>query len=93
LNRAIGKSSSPAAALFSRNPLLRLFDFGLALLLRNLWVLCRWIVPVHPGLGACTRHSRDISFELLLLWLGQCLTELLDLRIEIRLPAPSPSRF
>ena len=71
LNEARGRTSS-------RSPMLRLLYAGIALLLRNLWVLCRWIVSAHLGPGARSKDSLDLTFELLLDWLKHHLAQLLQ---------------
>lgn len=76
----------------TRSVLLRLLYVGLALLLRNLWVLCRWATSAHPGPGARAKNS-DFTFELLLRWIQHYLFIHLDYRTMIELQAPSPLRF
>jgi len=77
----------------SRSPLLRLLYAGLALLLRNLWVLCRWIASAHPGPGARPKKKSTFTFGLLLDWIEFYLKVHLRYRTELPLQAPSAARF
>ena len=76
----------------SRSAMLRLLYVGIALLLRNLWVLCCWMLSAHPGPGARRKHS-DFTFELLLNWIRLHLIHHLQFRTMRPLQAPSPRRF
>src|SRR5262249_41988129 len=53
----------------SRSALLRLLLLGLALLLRNLWVLCCWIISAHRGPGARAKTGADFTLGQLLRWI------------------------
>ena len=75
----------------SRSTMLRLLYFGIALLLRNLWVLCCWMFSAHKGPGARPKHS-DFTLEQLLNWIADHLKIQLQFRTMRRLPAPSPRR-
>jgi hypothetical protein len=47
----------------SRNPALRFFLFGLALLLQNVWVLLRWLCCHRPGRGRHKLIPRLLRFH------------------------------
>lgn len=77
----------------SRSVPLRLLLVGIALLLRNLWVLCQWIVSARRGPGARPHRARLFAFEVLLRWIQSFLSVHLQYRTMIELQAPSPLRF
>jgi putative transposase len=76
----------------SRSPVLRLLAVGLALLLANLWALCRWICSARPGPG---RRKIQGGFQLkkLLRWITHVVNVKLHYQELIELPAPSAQRF
>jgi putative transposase len=76
----------------SRSPLLRLLYFGIALLLRNLWILCCWMLSAHKGPGARPKRSR-FTLEEFLRWLLHHLQSHLHFITELPLPAPSEMYF
>jgi putative transposase len=47
----------------SRNPALRFFFLGLALLLQNIWVLARWLFTRRPGKGRYKLISSLLRFD------------------------------
>ena len=76
----------------SRSTVLRLLYVGVALVLRNLWVLCCWMLSAHRGPGARRKHS-SFTLELLLTWIKLHLLIQLQFRTMLRLRAPSPHRL
>jgi putative transposase len=72
----------------SRSPELRLLAVGIALLLRNLWVLCSWMTLAHKGSGSRTGESK-FRFHTLLRWIVSEVESRLLLRKTIPLLAPS----
>jgi hypothetical protein len=53
----------------TRNPLLRLFFVGLALILRNVWVWLHWMVLSHPRRGGRRIDLDQLPFRAMLSWL------------------------
>ena len=76
----------------SRSAMLRLLLVAIALLLRNLWVLCRWMLCARPGPGPRTKDS-DFTLEQLLDWIEFHLKVTLRYQTMLELPAPSEARF
>jgi len=76
----------------SRSPELRLLAVAIALLLRNLWALCRWMTLTRsgPGRPAGEGHFR---FPTLLRWISRMVETRLALQTAIELPTPSPTSF
>jgi putative transposase len=63
----------------TRNPLLRLFYVGLALVLRNVWVWCHAQVLATPRRGGRRLNPERLRFKVLLLWLLHVAEETLGL--------------
>jgi hypothetical protein len=72
----------------TRNPLLRLFFVGVALILRNVWVWLHWEVLSHPRRGGRRIDLAQLPFRALLSWLRQVAETVLGVRQAI--PAEHP---
>jgi putative transposase len=76
----------------SRSPVPRLLAEGIALVLRNLWVLCLWLSAAHPGPGRRSLKS-DLTLQMILCWISRVCEDKLAYRTEIVLHAESTLRF
>lgn len=74
----------------SRSPVLRLLAVGIAVVLRNLWVLVNWMLAAHPGAG-----RRATAIKVRLRALARLIANEIDQRLHLHprypLPAPSPA--
>jgi hypothetical protein len=77
----------------SRSPVLRLLAEGIALVLRNLWVLCVWLSAAHPGPGRRSLNSSELTLGTILRWISRVCEDKLAYRTEIVLYAESDLRF
>jgi Transposase DDE domain len=59
----------------TRNPLVRLFLVGVALILRNIWVWWHWGILSTPRRGGRAIHLERLRFQTLLLWLQHVIEE------------------
>lgn len=76
----------------SRSPELRLLAVAIALLLRNLWALCRWMTLARYGPGRPTGEG-NFRFQTLLRWISRMVETRLALQTSVDLPTPSPISF
>ena len=76
----------------SRSPELRLLAVAIALLLRNLWALCRWMALARSGPGRPTGEG-NFRFQTLLRWVSRIVETRLALETSLDLPTPSPISF
>jgi len=76
----------------SRSPELRLLAVAIALLLRNLWALCRWMTLARSGPGRPTGEG-NFRFQTLLRWVSRIVETRLALETSLDLPTPSPISF
>jgi Transposase DDE domain len=60
----------------TRDPLLRLFFVGVALILRNVWVWLHWEVLSHPHRGGRRLDLDQLPFRAMLSWLRQLIETL-----------------
>jgi putative transposase len=68
----------------TRNPLLRLLDVGIALILRNVWVWLHWEVLSHPRRGGRRVDLEQLRFRQMLVWLQYLAEALLGVCDEVR---------
>ena len=76
----------------SRSPELRLLAVAIALLLRNLWTLCRWMTLLGSSPGRPCGDSA-FRFRTLLRWISRMVETRLALHTAIELSVPSPTKF
>ena len=76
----------------SRSPELRLLAVALALILRNLWVLCNWMSLARTGVGRRSGEG-DFRFATLLRWICHMVQDRLRVKNFIQLNAPSSIFF
>lgn len=76
----------------SRSPELRLLAVAIALLLRNLWALCRWMTLARSRPGRPSGET-NFRFRTLLRWISRMVETRLALQTTLELPTPSPTRF
>jgi Transposase DDE domain len=67
----------------TRDPLLRLFYVGVALILRNVWAWLHWQILSRPQRGGRRIDLSQLTFRGMLLWLQHYAEEWLGLREEI----------
>jgi hypothetical protein len=72
----------------TRNPLVRLFLAGVALVLRNVWVWLHWAVLSAPRRGGREVRLERLRFKTLLLWLQHVAEEQLGVCDETRAERP-----
>jgi Transposase DDE domain len=73
----------------TRDPLVRLFLVGVALILRNVWVWLHWAVLAAPRRGGREVRLARLRFKALLLWLQHVAEERLGVCDETRADRPS----
>jgi hypothetical protein len=73
----------------TRNPVLRLFFIGVALIIRNLWVWCHYMMLSEPRRGRREIRLEKLRFKRMLSWLVHFIESLLgvDDSVEAHLPA------
>jgi putative transposase len=67
----------------TRDPLLRLFYVGVALILRNVWAWLHWEILSHPCRGGRRIDLGQLTFRGMLLWLQHYAEEWLGVHDEI----------
>ncbi len=72
----------------TRNPLVRLFLVGVALVLRNIWVWLHWQVLAAPRRGGREVRLERLRFKTLLLWLQHVAEEQLGVWDETHAERP-----
>jgi Transposase DDE domain len=72
----------------TRDPLVRLFLVGVALILRNLWVWLHWQVLSSPRRGGRVPRPERLRFKALLLWLQHVAEEQLGVCDETHAERP-----
>jgi Transposase DDE domain len=73
----------------TRDPLVRLFLVGVALILRNIWVWLHWQVLSVPRRGGRGLRPERLRFKTLLLWLQHVAEERLGVCDEIHADRPA----
>ena len=73
----------------SRNPALRFFLLGFALLLINIWALLRWFVARIPGRGSYRLDPTRFQFQAFVSMLRRAVESLYDPVMVITIPALS----
>jgi len=77
----------------TRNPLVRLFLVGVALILRNVWVWLHWEALSTPRRGGRALRPERLRFKTLLAWLGDVIEERFGVRDETRVERPPSQVF
>jgi Transposase DDE domain len=72
----------------TRDPAVRLFLVGVALVLRNVWVWLHWEVLAHPRRGGRRLDLAQLTFRAMLLWLQHLAEELLGVCDEVQATRP-----
>lgn len=67
----------------TRDPLLRLLDVGVALILRNVWAWLHWQILSPPHRGGRRLDLSQLTFRGMLLWLPHYAEEWLGLQEEL----------
>jgi len=75
----------------SRNPALRFFLLGFALLLVNLWAFFRWFIARIPGLGPHRIDPTHFPFHSFLAFLRRFVENLYETPMSISSPPPAKS--
>jgi hypothetical protein len=73
----------------SRNPALRFFLLGFALLLVNLWAFLRWFVARIPGRGPHRVHPIRFQFQAFVCLLRRAIEQLYGVVMAVPIPAHS----
>ena len=74
----------------NRNPALRFFLLGFALLLVNLWAFLRWFVARVPGPGPHRIDPTRFQFQLFISMLRRCIERLYQATMAVPLADPYP---
>jgi hypothetical protein len=87
------QANQARAATCTRNPLVRLFLVGVALVLRNVWVWLHWQVLSAPRRGGRELRPGRLRFKELLAWLGHVIEERLGVVDRTHADRPPSQAF